>query len=1087
MQLLLLALSATLVAADQGGVPTASSWIWYPESPATEGAGQWRSLRRVVNLANAPEAATLRVRSDDSHRVRVNGKPVPAPRPSGIGGEVHDLAGVLTKGENVLAFEVFNSGGPGGLIVTGTIREVGGVEQQIHSDASFRASKEPVEGWDRPGFDDTAWPAAVIVGSAFAAPWYRHPAFDLEPFLEPADRARWAAWRDPLVALPKGLVQERAARARFEYVNGSCALVLNGKPRPPMIYRGTVDPLSAHGRRQLGLFRDAGVHVYTAYLPLSACWNAPESFNFDVLDDVVRAYLSADPQGYLFLILRLVPPTWWMDAHEAELVRYAAGDDFNTSDESGRVRRASFASKLWQRDALQVWRAAIEHLEKQPWGKRVIGYQPGYGIYTEWHYFGSWMQQMPDTGAAMTAHFRDWLRKRYSSVGQLRKAWANPEVTFETATVPGVEPRLAAGPLGLRDPADGQWVMDYYRCQQEVTANDIELFCAAAKALTKGRVLCGAFYGYFNGVPPQTQGGHLELERLLKSPSVDYFAAPYDYSHRLMGDDGRGRAIVDAFPLAGKVHMVEVDTRTHLHPVNEYGKLATTEESVAAIRREVATALVHGSALWWCDFGADGSGGWYDDPALIGEVARLVKLAEKRLTAPRKRVAEVAVICDLQSCYSLGDGEAMRTHLRLTDEVGTQLYRTGTPFDTLLRSQLGLSDLSRYRLLVFLNTLRVDEPTRKVVVKATNGRSVLWLWAPGITDGNGFGPELVEKLTGFRVALRDRGLPAAVVTCTERNPLTDRLPVTPRWELVPETTTPIAAALQRDNWYNPRDAKTMAEAYTRFEWTVADGTVRWAFGTTHGWTDIRLNATVEECDGISLTVSGEGSGEGLGLRVVVKGADGGEFVAPSFGVVGEPRTHLLPFTAFAKASWDRSDATKIAFPLKGAKLVLDGTGGGRLGALVVRDLSAVRGKTVKQETRAYGDPAHPCPALVLDDPEAAPLGHDENTGAVLLACKGEPGRRRVFSTVPFVPHQLLEALMDDAGVCRYVDSPDVIVRADSELVSLHTAVGGKYELRLPHAATVRDALTGERLGRGPKREVTLPPSSTTLLSVGPSD
>ena len=172
----------------------------------------------------------------------------------------------------------------------------------------------------------------------------------------------------------------------------------------------------------------------------------------------------------------------------------------------------------------------------------------------------------------------------------------------------------------------------------------------------------------------------------------------------------------------------------------------------------------------------------------------------------------------------------------------------------------------------------------------------------------------------------------------------------------------------------------------QWRWTVADGAVRWEFGTTHGWTDIHVNAAVEECDGISLTVSGEGIGDGLGLRVVVKGADGGEFVAPSFGVVGDARPHVLPFTAFAKAPWDRSDATKITFPLKGAKFVLDGTGGGRLGTLVLRDLSAVRGRTVRRETRAYGDPAHPCPVLVLDDPEAVPLGHDESTGAVLLGC-----------------------------------------------------------------------------------------------------
>ena len=42
------------------------------------------------------------------------------------------------------ALVVMNAAGTGGLIVTGL----------VNSDASFRASREPEEGWDRPGFDD---------------------------------------------------------------------------------------------------------------------------------------------------------------------------------------------------------------------------------------------------------------------------------------------------------------------------------------------------------------------------------------------------------------------------------------------------------------------------------------------------------------------------------------------------------------------------------------------------------------------------------------------------------------------------------------------------------------------------------------------------------------------------------------------------------------------------------------------------------------------------------------------------------------------------------------------------------------------
>ena len=89
-----------------------------------------------------------------------------------------------------------------------------------------------------------------------------------------------------------------------------------------------------------------------------------------------------------------------------------------------------------------------------------------------------------------------------------------------------------------------QRVIDYYRCQHRVTADAIEYFGKLAKEASGGRAIYGVYYGYFMGVLPQTQGGHLELLRLLKSPYIDYFVAPYEYGNRLMGMDGRLRSLV---------------------------------------------------------------------------------------------------------------------------------------------------------------------------------------------------------------------------------------------------------------------------------------------------------------------------------------------------------------------------------------------------------------------------------------------------------------------------------------------------------------------------------------------------------------
>lgn len=1064
---------------------TRASWIWYPEEPAIEGVDKTRYLRRVLPLPAAPLEAHLRTRWDDSAKFTVNGQAPPVLRAEGAAGTVYDLAPLLRAGQNVLAFEVYNAVGVGGLIVNGTVTMPDGAVARVFSDETWRASREPAPGWELPGFDDRDWPAAGVIGGVFALPWYRHPAFDMDPFLEPDEMDAYRQWVAERTALPPGLEAEAPAVATLTQENGHAVLRINGDARPALMYRGTIDPLTDHGRRQIGLFRDAGVRVHSAYYNLAQGWPAPDEYDFSRLDDIIRGYLATDPDAYIHLILRLTMPNWWMDAHPDEMVRYAAGDDFNSSDESYRVRRPSLASEAWQQAAMDLWRRCITHLEEVPWGKRIIGYQPGYGIYTEWHYFGSWTNQMPDTGSAMTRHFRRWLAQRHGTDARLQAAWRDPDVTFATATVPGVAPRLAAGLLGLRDPADGTWVMEYYRCQQELTADCVEMFCAEAKRLTSGRVIAGAFYGYYNGVPPQTQGGHLELARLLHSDACDYFAAPYDYSHRLMGDDGRTRALVDAFAFAGKVHMVEDDSRTYLHGVDEYGRAPTEAATIAAMRRMMGTALTHGAALWWCDFGPATRGGWYDDPALSAELGRLYDLAARRLDRPAARVAQVLLVADLHTCYHLGDGPAMRTHYSMVNQVTGALHRTGAPFDAVLLEQLADLDLDPYRLIVFMGCLRVDAETRAVVRETARGRTVAWLWAPGITDGTRFGPELVTDLTGFPVTLEGEGLAASEAVVEGDEALTRLLSEVARDTLAVTAADPVAGFPEPDNWYNPRDADTM-KRYTAFDLTAEDGGIAWRVGTYDAWSDVHLRARIETCEGVGLTVWGEGEVAGTGLRVVVKDAEGAEYVSATLPVEPTPTEHHLALSGFAWAPWRGDDSRPLRLPLTGLKFVLNGLGGGRVGTLHLHDLAALEGTAQRRTARLWSGPAegHPC-LTVTPAPGVTVLGTRPVTGEGLVAMRGAPGERQVFSALASLPVPVIVALCEEAGVHRYVTRPDVLVQADAGLLALHSAQGGPCELRLPAARKLVNASTGESLGTGTEFRLEIEPSSTLLLETAP--
>ena len=1070
---------------QNGEFRTESSWIWFPEDVASEGLDAPRYFRRTVTLATPPVRALVRVLADDRYTFWLNGTPMQKPVSRGPGGAVYDLGHVLVPGKNVFAFQVVNVAGPGGLIITGEIVEREEHVAEIHSDSSFRTSKIEADGWRLPDFDDSTWKPASIVGSAFAAPWYHHGAFDMEPFLTNADRKGWASWCERLLRLPTGLSEEAPAEAELCQRNGSCVLQIDGHSTPPFLYRGTVDPMTAHGRRQIALFRDAGIHAYTAYLPLATCWLGDGEYDFSALDERVRGYLSVDPDAHLVLILRLVPPTWWVERHPDDLVRYAMGSDFNTSDEAGRVCRPSLASKAWQRDAMAVWRAAIRHLEAEPWGERVIGYHPGYGIYTEWHYFGSWHQEMPDTGEAMTVAFRQWLRGKYVTDEALRSAWERDDVALDTVTVPGKEPRLVSRPLGMLLPGQDQWVIDYYRCQQQLTADVMFTFCAAAKEETKDRALTGAFYGYYFGVPPQTQGGHLELEQVLKSSAIDYFAAPYDYSHRLVGDDGRGRAVVDAFPLASKTHMVEVDTRTHLHPRNEHGRVSSLKESLAVIRREVATTLLHGSALWWCDFGSDGSGGWYDHPELIAEVAAMTRVASDLLEVPRHRNAQVALVCDLESFFFMADGKAMRAQRGVLDDLCGKLKRLGAPVDMIFLSQLDQADLSHYRLLVFPHALCLTSEQRSVLARATTGKTTLWMWAPGVTDGKQFSPDLVRDVTGISVRLTGDGTVADSIVCPSDHPLAHGIPTETAYELEPREAILVLAAASATNWFNPRDAKTMKEQYLRFEWKTDDGALQWDFATTASWTDIHLDAPIRQCDGLRFTVEGGFEGGQLSLSVVVKGSDGSEFASAGLTVNTTPTTHVLPIASFTKASWSRSDAP-LSFPLRGIKLVLRGTSGNRAGSLRFSSLAGIQGKMNVTAVTKYDTVCQGLPVLTIDDAESGVLGKCSDSGKVVVACKGKAPARTVLATVPAVPLALLRALADEAGVHRYVDREDVMLDADSALISLHTKNGGATVVHLPQPARVTDAVTGELVGEGKTVSLNLAPISTTILRVSPS-
>lgn len=1069
---------------------TASRWIWYPEQPAADCLRESRWFRKTFDLPAKPQTATLWLLVDDTRKLWVNGQgPLEPVRDETRHVAHYDLAPLLQAGRNLLALTAWNGSGPAGVIAKLSLTLPDGRGLTINSDESWRSLKtEPPAGWTGLNFDDTQWLPVRSVGSAFAMPWYDHPLFDVSDFITPDEQAAFQRHLDSLLAPAARFAAEPPARAAIKQQDGMPTLFINNQPRPLVMYRGTVDPFSEKGRRIIAEFRDAGIHGFAPYIALDKCWTGPGRYNWRLIDEQVRAYLAVDPEAYLDILVRLVPPSWWFEAHPEEMVHYATSDRIDSNDEAERVLRPSPASAQWLQDAGAAWTALLKHMETVPWGKRVIGWHACYGIYAEWHYFGSWSQQYPDTGPVMTKTFRAWLRAKYATEAALRQAWHDPRVTFATAAVPGMKPRQFSSLLSLRDPAHDQPAIDYYRCQHKVTADAIEYFGKLAKQATGGRALYGIYYGYFMGVYPQTQGGHLDLLRLLQSPYIDYFVAPYDYGNRLMGMDGRLRSLVNVFNLAGKAHIIEGDTRTYLHPREEHGRTQNLTESLAALRREFSTGLIEHTGYWYVDFGADGTGGWFSQPEIMATIKDLYALAERMRQRPARSVAQVALVCDLQSAYYLSDGEGMKTAYQLIMDTTTELYRTGAPFDALLLPQLATADLSRYKVLIFLNTTAMSDAQAAFVrkLRESGKHALVFLWAPGVTGPDGVSAARVRQATGFDVSLLPVRSPGEMIVTAVADPLMAGLPRTDSHTFTPTAATPVAGFDQPASWANPRSKVFMEDHYRQFDFKTVPGGLDWTIDTPESWTDLHWTGEVQPQDGLGLTVSIDGQAAQIGLRCVLKDANYAEFVSPTEVFTdGKPHPLAYSLSAFTNAPWAKVRPERPALPLKGLKFVLDGIAS--LGPVHVqlRDLQVLKGDTTTTRVCRFGDTSFGPTVTPLPQPGTRVLGHVDGRSAVLLAARGQGSAFQLFCPVPYLPREVLANVLTQAGVHRYDDNLRDVLRADSRLLAIHTQAGGARTLRLPEEGMVREALSERVVGRGPELSLQLPPDSTTILELAP--
>ena len=484
-------------------------------------------------------------------------------------------------------------------------------------------------------------------------------------------------------------------------------------------------------------FAAAGVHLHSFVLDRG--WPFEGKYDYTVTDQQLKQIFEADPDGYILPRIKLDAPVDWCRNHPEEVFAYMTGKglskeeiaalvgtpaqcywqyqvpewyekyaDFQES-RSFVIDEQSLSSARWLSDGGEALRRLIEHLESGPYADRIAGYHLGFGHCGEcmqWH-MGEWIPGAPrelwhygDFGIAHLQRFYDYGIEKYGSREALAAAWRQPDISRDTVDLPLPKERYL----------EGEDLKSYFRGREkDVLARDFDLFMSnnvsdailhfakTAKQYTKKPV--GFFYGYFMFAMNTQYEGHVQMERILNCPDVDFIASPTAYHFRAAGSPSLDMTATQSVNRE-KLYMEETDTRTHLVPkemadAKPHDCNHTMEETRFSLWRGLCKNIAHGSGFWWMDLG----GGWFDSPEILAEIGELTRVHAILRGGEHRSVADILVVMDDKGMESTQCNRFF-THGFVRNFILTT-RAAGVLCDTYLASDLDKIDLSRYRLVVF--------------------------------------------------------------------------------------------------------------------------------------------------------------------------------------------------------------------------------------------------------------------------------------------------------------------------------------------------------------------------------------------------
>ncbi len=576
-------------------------------------------------------------------------------------------------------------------------------------------------------------------------------------------------------------------------VNGSWAISHNGKIYPPMMMTITnaQDGEHKNDHEYLKNLGKSGIKIY--FLICDTTWIMENAF--DELDNDMNALLSAVPDAVVMLRLGLHPSNEWIKENMEECIKYSDGT-FATAF----LRTESYKTDLpgcytlysekWRKKAGEYLVETYNRLMEKPYKDHIAGIFFAAGSTSEWGQLGA--HTIPEKGIyadcseSMKREFSLYLREKYKTEENLRRAWADDSVSFDDPKIPSLTERYYSMDMRydgcgidydikMRHRREGKpvtddvlfndynvgsflnvdkqtAVFDYYRARATATAKSLIYFGKITKELSDN-LLTGAFYGNFGATHFTNSVSTPVVYDVLKSGVIDIFSAPGVYQNRQRGGFEGQRCMYDSMRINNTMFVVEDDTRTHAE-IPEYLQaldLFSVEDTIEILKRNFGRNICDDLQGWWFDqhFG----GGRYKHEKVYDLFKRQSEIAEEAYSFDRDKKHEIAFIYDEESVNMVGP---KTTHDTIEYMRNYEIAHIGAGVDIYYHNDFANPKMPDYKLYVFFNDYCLTDKERediKTKLKKNNA-TALFMYASGLINPDAdtrLSVKNIEDLTGIKM------------------------------------------------------------------------------------------------------------------------------------------------------------------------------------------------------------------------------------------------------------------------------------------------------------------------------------------------